>query len=333
MNFHWNLKQHWQKQWLPHHQHCQIKSLDPQHLHLSSILSLTILINCWMIWRGKGSIHTAHGIMLQEVSDKTVDLPDKQDLPSLPRSKRRSLSLTHEPSLPDCYISLRRNPPCNNDHLEHHGGKQAINDSMKMNILWVMLRMLGVSEAKPVPGWTGFLSSTERSPLRLTAIDYYPVINHPITEYKTVQECLRVAKEVGQGYVITTFDLGVCMKAFPLMWQNPEKYRDHVILIGTFHLECAFMKILGKIMKGSGLSDIIIEAGLISSGSVAGVMQGKHYDRAVHCNKVVLEALESLLVTELFPAQEHPLMLCQMRHARRLMPYFNIHLVLVSLKS
>ena len=206
---------------------------------------------------GKGSIHTAHGIMLQEVSDKTVDLPDKQDLPSLPRSKRRSLSLTHEPSLPDCYISLRRNPPCNNDHLEHHGGKQAINDSMKMNILWVMLRMLGVSEAKPVPGWTGFLSSTEKSPLRLTAIDYYPVINHPITEYKTVQECLRVAeeatKEVGQGYVITTFDLGVCMKAFPLMWQNPEKYRDHVILIGTFHLECAFMKMLGKKMKGSGL--------------------------------------------------------------------------------
>ena len=34
---------------------------------------------------GKGSIHTAHGIMLQDVSDKTADLPDKQDLPSLTR--------------------------------------------------------------------------------------------------------------------------------------------------------------------------------------------------------------------------------------------------------
>ena len=83
---------------------------------------------------------------------------------------------------------------------------------MRMNILWFMLRMLGVSEVKPVPGWTGFLSSTEKSPLRLTAMDYYPVMNHPITEYKTVQECLRVAeeatKEVGQCYVITTFDLG-----------------------------------------------------------------------------------------------------------------------------
>ena len=61
---------------------------------------------------------------------------------------------------------------------------------------------------------------------------------------------------------------------------------------------------LGKKMKGS---DIIMEAGLISSGSVAGVMQGKHYDRAIHCHKVVLEALESLRVTKLFPTQEHPL--------------------------
>ena len=61
---------------------------------------------------------------------------------------------------------------------------------------------------------------------------------------------------------------------------------------------------LGKKMKGSGLSNIIMEAGLISSGSVAGVMQGKHYDRVFHCHKV---ALESLLVTEVFPTQEHPL--------------------------
>ena len=58
--------------------------------------------------------------------------------------------------------------------------------------------MLGVSEAKAVPGWTGVLSSTEKSPLRLAAIDYYPVINHPITEYKTVQECLRFAEEASK---------------------------------------------------------------------------------------------------------------------------------------
>ena len=79
-----------------------------------------------------------------------------------------------------------------------------------------------------VPSWSGFLSLTGKKPTNLTTIDYYPVINHPITDYKTVQECLRYAEQattdVGQTYVISTFVLGVCMKALPLVWNNPTRY-------------------------------------------------------------------------------------------------------------
>jgi hypothetical protein len=31
-----------------------------------------------------------------------------------------------------------------------------------------------------VPSWGGFISETGVKPKRLTTIDYYPVINHPI---------------------------------------------------------------------------------------------------------------------------------------------------------
>ena len=251
---------------------------------------------------GKGSIHTAHGIMLQDIVGNTDDDHAKSDLPSVPRSKKRALSLKHEPALPECYISLRRNPNLEVTQLTHPGGTQAMELFLKKNILWVHLRILGINQQTPVPAWSGFRSSTETAPQKLTTIDYYPVINHPITEYKTIQECLRASeeatKEVGQNYVITTFDLGVCMKAFPIIWQDPDRYRKHIILIGTFHIECAFMKMLGKKMKGSGLQDILLEAGLISSGSVAGVLTGKHYDRAIYCHKVMLEALEGLLIDE-----------------------------------
>lgn len=48
-------------------------------------------------------------------------------------------------------------------------------------------------------------------------------------------------------------------------------------------------------MAGSGLSDILLEAGLISSGSIDGVMTGRHYDRALHCHQVLVECLEQLL--------------------------------------
>ena len=44
--------------------------------------------------------------------------------------------------------------------------------------------------------------------------------------------------EVGQAYVVT-FDLCVCMKAFPLIWTF--KYENHILMIGTFHAMCAYL--------------------------------------------------------------------------------------------
>ena len=84
----------------------------------------------------------------------------------------------------------------------------------------------------------------------LTKIVYYPVIQKPITEYSTAQEFLQyseeASKEVGQSIVITTFDLGVSMKAYPLVWNSQEKYKNHIIMIGTFHLILAYFKMIEK---------------------------------------------------------------------------------------
>jgi hypothetical protein len=80
------------------------------------------------------------------------------------------------------------------------------------------------------------------------------------------------------------------MKAYPIIWNQPKKLEDHIIMIGTFHAVFAYFKMNGKKMEGTGLSDILLEACLIGSGSVTGVMTGKHYCRAMHCQKILLEA-------------------------------------------
>jgi hypothetical protein len=87
------------------------------------------------------------------------------------------------------------------------------------------------------------------------------------------------------------------MKAYPIIWNQPKKFEDHIIMIGTFHVVGAYFKMIGKKMAGTGLSDILLEAGLIGSGSVTDVMTGKHYSRAMHCHKI-LKALERLLFGE-----------------------------------
>ena len=89
--------------------------------------------------------------------------------------------------------------------------------------------------------------------------------------------------------MVTTFDLGVCMKTYPIIWNQPKKFDDHIIMIGTFHVVCAYFKMIGKKMEGTGLSGILLKAGLIGSGSVTGVMTGKYYSRAMHCHKILLD--------------------------------------------
>ena len=43
-------------------------------------------------------------------------------------------------------------------------------------------------------------------------------------------------------------------------------------------------------------SDVLLEAGLIGSGSVHWVLNEKHYERAMHCHKILLESLERILM-------------------------------------
>ena len=257
---------------------------------------------------GMGSIHTAHGIMMQDIEGN----PEQQggtrpEIPAVSRSGARSLKTDQVGNPPECYVTQQKSPSLTIQQLTCPGGEEALKRAMRRNFVWVLIRMMR-TVSQDVPGWTGFTSLTDMPPTHLTTIDYYPVITQPITDYKTVQECLRYAEEatheVNQQYVITTFDLGVCMKAYPLLWNNPKRYEKHIVLNGTFHLVCAYLKMVGKKMDGSGLSDILLETGLIASGSLQGVISGKHYDRAMHCHKTMLECLERLLLEQYMAHQD-----------------------------
>ena len=137
-------------------------------------------------------------------------------------------------------------------------------------------------------------------PQKKTVIDYYEPVHFPITQYETVEELLKRSEEateaVGQKYVINTFDLGVCMKALPLVWKYPEQYTKHIIFLGPFHTKMNFIGMLTKNKaRGSGYAEILMEAKLVKSGTLKSVLSGKAYAKALFNLKAVVEALERLL--------------------------------------
>ena len=199
--------------------------------------------------------------------------------------------------LEECYVGKRRCPEYEIKRKAIDGTEKAQQNLVMKNMLWLLLRLHCATPEHTMPGWAGYVSSTGDVPHRLTTW-LLPCDSIPYHW----QQCLRFSEEasleVGQEYVITSFDLGVCMKAYSLVWNYPNRYENNIIMIGTFHLACSYLKMIGKKMECSGLSDILLEAGLISPGSLSGVPSGKSYARAIHCHKVMVESLERLLLEQ-----------------------------------
>ena len=89
------------------------------------------------------------------------------------------------------------------------------------------------------------------------------------------------------------------MKAVPLVWKYPERYKLHVITPGPFHSGMNFIGMLrDHKCRGFGYKDILLEAVLITSGSFVSVLKGKAYNKAIFCLKTRVETMERLLIEQ-----------------------------------
>ena len=53
-----------------------------------------------------------------------------------------------------------------------------------------------------------------------------------------------------------------------LKYENPDKFDLILPFLGPFHTHCSFISAINKRFEVSGLSDILVEADVISEGSV-----------------------------------------------------------------
>jgi hypothetical protein len=253
---------------------------------------------------GSNVVNSTGGIMIQEVRPGFDITNQNRKLPLYKRSNTRSVNVNTPETLAPVHIFGRVGPkfpkgsvftpPAINSKVY----SKCINDYR----VWLLARVVGSSAQKQlVPGFGGFISSTGTKPSRKSTIDYFTPINQPFTEYGVIKELLKQSEEatmeVGQEYVLNTFDLGGCMKALPLIWKFPDEYKKHVITPGPFHTGMNYINMLtGHKCRGSGYSEILIEAGLVTSGCLSSVLKGKAFAKAMFCLKTVSEAMERLLM-------------------------------------
>ncbi len=92
---------------------------------------------------------------------------------------------------------------------------------------------------------------------------------------------MSISEKLGQPFTIITADQPLYSRGKELIWENYEKYRNVVFIMGHLHILFNFLKAIGQHMENAGLVDIWVESGLFACNSTDQMMQGKSYYRAV----------------------------------------------------
>ena len=238
---------------------------------------------------GSNVVNSTGGIMIQEVKPN-IDIADKdRTLPLKQWNKTRCLEVGAPETLPAVHIygrvgpkfstAAKFGPPIQNENLY-------VECIQEYRLLLLMRMVTNSKQTQIVPGFGGFISATGKNPSQKSTIDYFNPIDQPFTEYSVMRELLKRSEdatlEVGQIYVLSTFDLGGCMKALPLIWKFPEEYKNHVVTLGPFHTVMNYIGILtSHKYMGSGYSEILLESGIVTSGCLKSVLKGKAYTKAL----------------------------------------------------
>lgn len=133
-----------------------------------------------------------------------------------------------------------------------------------------------------------------------TVETYLPPLPTKVTDPQTIYSYLvyfqALAKEMNMPYVNVTLDVGAAINAYKLVWKYSQQFSNVVIHLGDFHVLKENFKIMGLLLQSSGFEEIVYEGRLCTSGSMCGVMNGTHYNRAWKIHEVMSEALERIVL-------------------------------------
>ena len=212
------------------------------------------------------------------------------------KSKRRSIETVDDEPLPVYNVGERCGP--------HSRGyvevklNQIMERAWKKNLLWILVR-LHASEKQSVPSWTGFnISVRNDHEVVKDNVGYLPTINAPATKMSTVYQVLTKSLQIKDNLnlqsIVVVFDQALYAKATEIKWKHREQFKDLGLRVGVFHTICTFLSVTGKRFQDAGLRDVIIESGEIAEGSVSGVLEGRTYNRAIRCHKLISKLLTGL---------------------------------------
>ena len=156
-------------------------------------------------------------------------------------------------------------------------------------------------EDQKVPGYSG-LQSCIKEKVNKSKPYYHTTYNEPPKKSvinDVMSKLKNSMKEKSMPYAFLVGDLPTYKLILELTTENPEEYKDIIPILGAFHQQMSYIHAIYKRFKGSGISEILVSAGVIVEGSVDQALRGKHYRRGLRCIMLWREVLIHKRLTKL----------------------------------
>ncbi|KAG1693158.1 Complement component receptor 1-like protein [Nymphon striatum] len=167
--------------------------------------------------------------------------------------------------------------------------------SQKLDFLWMLMHAF---EMESIPMWTRFNAWNYVDHLPKQVVLYMPNIDRSPTNDDVVVETLSItqkcAEECGQPYGVVTYDLDVAKRAVKIQVAERPRFDNIFIMFGSFHLQMCLFRAIGKLIKESGMVEMLVEANVLASGSLNGFLECKNFNRCKRLHPMLALALKTL---------------------------------------
>lgn len=159
--------------------------------------------------------------------------------------------------------------------------------------------------------WAAFHASQKGSSFELARSSLLPLFNESSSSPAMLKHAMEKIKEIttflnpGQIPVICV-DQPLLVLYKCIQWNWPDLYGESkfVAMLGAFHIEQAFLKVLGQILEGSGWTTLVANSGIKTEAGAEACLKVTHVTKARAIHQKTAAVLYSLL-KEAF-TQVHP---------------------------
>ena len=170
----------------------------------------------------------------------------------------------------------------------------SLEHSQRKDFQWMI--MLHADTSNTVPMWVGWnamcLNSSEDG---MQKIWYLPQINLSPTSNSVIIETMKrsqqLAEECHMGSIAVTYDLAIAKVAMQIQAHEAPRFNNIFVAMGAFHMEMPFFNAIGKYIEESGGPYILIDSGVLASGSLRGFIKSKSYNRCKRLHGLLSVAL------------------------------------------